>query len=32
MEQINLSPFLLKKLDELVKTLFKEEYFGYYES
>jgi hypothetical protein len=32
MEQINLSPFLLKKLDELVKTLFKEEYFGFYES
>ncbi len=32
MEQINLSPFLLKKLDELVRTLFKEEYFGFYEN
>jgi hypothetical protein len=32
MEQINFSPFLLQKLDELVKTLFKEDYFGFYKS
>jgi hypothetical protein len=32
MEQINFSPFLLQKLYELVKILFKEDYFGFYEN
>jgi hypothetical protein len=32
MEQINLSPFFLQKLGDLIKILFKEAYFGFYEN
>ncbi len=32
MAEIRFSPLLLNKLDELIKTLFNEAYFGFFES